>query len=146
MAYLIRQLTDNDFENLYVLHTSVYGKNIDKQHYKLKYATFYCALRNTGFIAFDNKKPIGFLGMIPCYFNLDEKKILASSYCDAITHPDYQSRGVFRDLMELVFETAKALYLLLRYRRHQLYVRATRHGFGRVHDYCIGARFGQTTF
>jgi hypothetical protein len=108
--YIIERLCAANIADLEKLHAAVYRKVTAPGLFFKKYNTAFTGLMHTGFIAYNNNNmPIAFYGVIPCYINIEGKKILAAQSADTMTHPKYRNKGLFVELANLTFQLCRSV-------------------------------------
>jgi GNAT superfamily N-acetyltransferase len=107
-AISIERLDQTNITNLPVLYHAVYGRENDTAFFTKKYKTVYAGVEYLGYIAYSkDRKPVAFLGAIPCELYYDEKIIAAAQLTDGMTDPAYRKHGVFVQLVEKITELCK---------------------------------------
>lgn len=101
------QLEEDRFKDVQYLIKAVFGKRVSIQHLKNKYKD-YLNLGYISTIAYDDKQPIGFYGVIPQEFFHSGQKIIVAQACDSSTLKDYQGKGVHFNLAKLSYEIMEA--------------------------------------
>lgn len=102
----IVRLNDSNIKFLSTLYENVYGNKKTENHYVLKYRSITGKQNKIGFFAFDNNVPVAFFGLIPTFLSMSGRIILAAQAVDAITHPNYRKKGLFKELASRAFELA----------------------------------------
>jgi hypothetical protein len=113
--YTIQRLSDDNLTDVEKLHTAVYGKLPPHNFFQMKYDTAFTGIKHIGFIAYNNQKlPIAFYAVIPCFIRFDDKNMLAAQSADTMTHPQYRSKGLFVELALQTFHLCRnsGIYLL----------------------------------
>ena len=104
-AYSIHRLSTANLCDLAKLYTAVYNRVSLPGYFERKYNTAYTNIEHTGFIAYNNQKlPIAFYGVIPCFMQCNGEQVLAAQSVDTMTHPDYRNKGLFVELASRTFE------------------------------------------
>lgn len=104
-GYYIERLSKTNIESLEKLYNAVYGKSHPEGYYAKKYDTSYTGVEHIGYIAFnENKNPIAYYGVIPCFIRNVDTLYLAAQSADTMTHPRYQFKGLFVQLANLTFD------------------------------------------
>jgi len=110
--YSICRLNRNNLADLAKLHAAVYGTLVD--HFPKKYDTAYTGVEDVGFIAYsDDKLPVAYFGVIPCFIEYGNMIILAAQAADAMTHPQHRYKGMFTELSNKTFDLCRELGILL---------------------------------
>jgi GNAT superfamily N-acetyltransferase len=92
------RLGDTNLEDALELYNSVFRKRASLDYLRRKYDTAYTGLKHITYLAYDGSTPVGFYGALPQVFTCDGSDFIGVHTCDSITHPQYQGRGVHRDL------------------------------------------------
>jgi hypothetical protein len=104
-GYHIERLSKANIASLDKLYNAVYGRPNAVDFYVKKYETSYTGVEHVGYIAFnENKNPIAFYGVIPCFIRNGDTLYLAAQSADTMTHPRYQFKGLFVQLANLTFD------------------------------------------
>lgn len=102
--YSIVRLNRSNLKDLAKLHSEVYT-SVDENHYLKKYDTAYTQVQFTGFIAYSiDDAPVAYYGVIPCFIQFENEKILAAQSADTMTHPTYRNKGLFVKLATHTFQ------------------------------------------
>lgn len=110
----ITRLNKDNLGDLALLHTAVYGKSPEKDHFHKKYNTAYTGLEYVGFIAYNaDKIPVAFYGVIPCFIEYNRERLLAAQSADTMTHPQHRFKGMFVDLSNKTFDLCRQLGIRL---------------------------------
>jgi hypothetical protein len=104
-GYHIERLSKDNLPALDKLYNALYGKYRGDGYYAKKYDTSYTGVQHIGYVAFnENKNPIAFYGVIPCFIRYGDTLYLAGQSADTMTHPKYQFKGLFVQLANLTFD------------------------------------------
>jgi hypothetical protein len=107
-GYHIERLSKVNIASLDKLYNAVYGRPNPVDFYVKKYETSYTGIEHVGYIAFnENKNPIAFYGVIPCFIRNGDTLYLAAQSADTMTHPKYQFKGLFVQLANLTFDLCR---------------------------------------
>ena len=107
-AYHIERLSKLNLESLNKLYHALYGRSFAADYFTKKYDTSYTGVENIGYIAFnENKNPIAYYGVIPCFIRHGTQLYLAAQSADTMTHPKYQFKGLFVQLANLTFDLCR---------------------------------------
>ena len=105
--YSIEQLSADNLNDLYRLFESVYGKKQQPGFFQKKYDSAYTGHSYTGYFAYaKDRTPVAFYGVISCFLQQGDKRILAAQSTDTMTHPGYRFKGMFIELSERCFQLA----------------------------------------
>src|SRR5687767_8548424 len=104
--YSIVRLNKANLKDVARLHSAVYTPVVD-DHYFKKYDTIYTGIENIGFIAYKADIPIAYYGVIPCFIEFGDQKILAAQSVDTMTHPKFRMKGMFMELSNKTFELCR---------------------------------------
>jgi hypothetical protein len=104
--YSIVRLNKANLKDLARLHSAVYAP-VPDDHYFKKYDTIYTGIENIGFIAYKDDTPIAYYGVIPCFIEFGDQKILAAQSADTMTHPEFRMKGMFMELADKTFELCR---------------------------------------
>lgn len=122
--YTVVRLCPGNLDDLSALHAVVYGRAPQREYYSRKYDTSFTGVSGVGFIAYsDNKTPIAYYGVIPCFVKYRGTKILAAQSADTMTHPGYRYKGMFVDLSKKCFDLCRQLgiYFIFGFPNQQSY-------------------------
>ncbi|MGZ3810193.1 MAG: GNAT family N-acetyltransferase [Mucilaginibacter sp.] len=104
-GYYIERLSMQNLGALDTLHKIVYSKHHAPDYFAKKYNTAYTGVEYIGYVAFnDERVPIAFYGVIPCFIRHNEQLYLAAQSADTMTHPKYRYKGLFVQLANLTFD------------------------------------------
>jgi hypothetical protein len=104
-GYHIERLSKDNLASLDKLYNAVFGRKNPVGFYGKKYDTAYTGVEYVGYIAFnENKNPIAYYGVIPCFIRNVDQLYLAAQSADTMTHPKYQFKGLFVQLANLTFD------------------------------------------
>ncbi len=108
LSYSIARLDSDNIADLAQLRSEVYGTAPGKDYFPRKYNTAYTGVEHIGFIAYDERRrPAAFYGVIPCFIQYGQTIILAAQSADAMTHPQYQHKGLFLRLVLMTYELCR---------------------------------------
>jgi hypothetical protein len=103
--YYIEQLDQERLKDLSVLHNAVYDRTPAPDFFERKYATAFTGKQYIGFIAYNNnKEPIGYYGVLPCFLRYNGEKLLAAQSGDTMTHPGFRFKGLFVELANRCYD------------------------------------------
>ncbi len=108
MNFTFERLSKANIHHLVPLYYSLYKKQLPVSYFEKKYDTNYLTESLFGYFAFNNGTAAGFTGMIPYELQYKGKTELAVQSLDSMTHPQYMKRGLFKTLMEKVYEDLNA--------------------------------------
>ncbi|MGC4100714.1 GNAT family N-acetyltransferase [Ferruginibacter sp.] len=111
--YSITRLSKDNLADIARLHQAVYGKAQPAGYFEKKYDTAYTGVSHVGFIAYSNEVPIAYYGVIPCFIQHGNKKMLAAQSADTMTHPGYRFKGMFVELSNITFDLCRQLGIQL---------------------------------
>lgn len=78
------------------------------EYFERKFDTAFSGCTYIGYFAYDSDNtPAAFCGVLPCYLNINGKKVLSAQIADLITHTNHQRKGLFITLFRHVTELAK---------------------------------------
>jgi len=104
-GYQVEKLCAGNMGDVEKLHTAVYGAKPAPNFFSAKYDTAFAGIRHVGFIAYtDQRAPIAFYAVIPCFIRFRDKVVLAAQSADTMTHPDFRNKGLFVNLADLTFQ------------------------------------------
>jgi len=107
--YTIERLTENNLSDIAKLYAAVYGTPSPKDLFVKKYDTAYTGKQYIGFMAYsDDRVPVGYYGVIPCFLQYDDTIILSAQSADTMTHPQYRYKGLFVELSNTTFDLCRA--------------------------------------
>jgi Acetyltransferase (GNAT) domain len=117
-AYSIVRLSLENISDLAALHADVYDSAPAGEalvtHYVNKYNTEYTGVSFAGFIAYNHQlQPVAYYGVVPCFIQQGEKKILAAQSADTMTHPKHRFKGMFVELSLMTFNLCRQLGIQL---------------------------------
>jgi len=105
--YTIERINDNNLHDVGLLHHAIYGSHLPKGYYHKKYGTAYTGATYTGFIAYNNRLPIAFYGVVPCFLQCGETRVLAAQSTDTMTHPEYRKKGLLTEVHRYVLNLSR---------------------------------------
>ena len=104
-GYYIERLSKENLCSVEKLYGALYGRSNPPGYFTKKYDTAYTGVEYIGYIAFNEQKnPIAYYGVIPCFIRHNETLYLAAQSADTMTHPKYQFKGLFVQLANLTFD------------------------------------------
>ena len=107
-VYNIERLSEENLAGMEKLYTAVYNRISPQDFFRKKYNTAFTGVEYAGFIAYNNQKiPVAFYGVIPCFLQVDGKVVLAAQSADTMTHPDYRNKGLFVELALLTYQLCR---------------------------------------
>ncbi|MDB5210563.1 MAG: hypothetical protein JWQ30_1390 [Sediminibacterium sp.] len=109
IGYSVERLTRDNLADVAKLYGAVYGKPAAKDLFIKKYATAYTGKQYIGFVAYNKDRvPVGYYGVIPCFLQCGDNKILSAQSADTMTHPQYRFKGLFVELSNITFDLCRA--------------------------------------
>src|SRR5688572_16270280 len=112
--YSITRLSKDNLADVGKLYTEVYGSAPGIEYFPKKYDTAYTGVENVGFIAYNTENmPVAFYGVIPCFIQYGNKRILAAQSADTMTHPRHRYKGMFVELSTMTFDLCRELGIFL---------------------------------
>jgi hypothetical protein len=112
--YSIVRLSKDNIKKLALLHSEVYGTDLNEDYFSRKYNTAYTGIEHTGFIACNKDNfPIAYYGVIPCLLKYGSEIIPAAQSADTMTHPNFRYKGMFTELSNITFDLCKQLEIKL---------------------------------
>src|SRR4029077_1085612 len=106
--YFIERMSNDNLEDLSLLHKEVYGAPRPEHYFYKKYDTAYTGVEYVGFIAYNRQNhPVAYYGVIPCFIQWKDEIILAAQSADTMTHPGYRNKGLFAELSGMTFDLCK---------------------------------------
>ncbi|WP_158797182.1 GNAT family N-acetyltransferase [Pedobacter sp. L105] len=107
VTYHEERLSAENIGDLITLHAAVYRRILPLDFFQRKYDTAYTGVSYIGFIAYNDRQPIAFYGVIPCLMSCNKRVTLSAQSADTMTHPDYRKKGLFVKLAEQTFELCR---------------------------------------
>ena len=99
MDYRIEKLSAENIHHLIPLYKAVFREKVSHKFLLKKYDTQSVGPEFVGFIAHTpNGTAVAYYGVIPCFFQLNGKKVIAAQSADTMTHPDHRKKGLFQKL------------------------------------------------
>lgn len=99
MDYRIEKLSAENIRHLIPLYKTVFHETVSQKFLLKKYDTRSIGPEFVGFIAYTpHGKAVAYYGVIPCFFQLNGKKVIAAQSADTMTHPDHRKKGLFQNL------------------------------------------------
>ncbi len=112
--YMVVRLNKNNLKDLANLYSEVYNSQRPVDYFSKKYDTAYTGVEYVGYIAYNNNKlPVAYYGVIPCYIQWEKDRILAAQSADTMTHPKHRFKGMFVDLSNKTFDLCRELRIRL---------------------------------
>ncbi len=102
--YFVERLSSERLHHLEQLYEAVYKRKASHNFFGIKYNTAYTGQKYLGFIAYRDKIPIAYYGVVPCFLQCEDKKILAAQSADTMTHPEFRQKGIFVELAKMTFD------------------------------------------
>ena len=103
--YRIERLSNDNIHDLIPLFLATFNKKISPEFITQKFNTCFTNFSNIGFIAYcSNNQAIAFYGVLPCYANINGKKMLVAQSGDTMTHPKHRRSKLFVQLAEQTFK------------------------------------------
>ena len=107
--YSIERLGKDNLADIAKLYKAVYGRAAAPGLFIKKYDTAYTGRQWLGFIAYSKDHvPVGYYGVIPCFLQHGDNKILSAQSADTMTHPQYRFKGLFVELSKMTFDLCRA--------------------------------------
>jgi len=108
VEYRIEKLSAQNIHHLVPLYQAAFDQSVSLQFLLKKYNTRPFGVEFIGFIAFaSNGIAAAYYGVIPCFFKLDGKTVLAAQSADTMTHPDHRKQGLFQRLAAKTYDLAR---------------------------------------
>ena len=108
--FTIERLSKERLKDVESIYEAVYYKKPVANYFPIKYNTAYTGAEYVGYVAYDrDNTPVGYYGVIPCFLELENKKILAAQSADTMTHPAFRKKGMFVTLANMTFELCKTI-------------------------------------
>jgi hypothetical protein len=105
--YYIERFDISRIKDIEELFVAVYKKKSAENYFSKKYDTAYTGVSYIGYMAYKEKTPIAFYGVIPCFIQYGNEIILAAQSADTMTHPEYRGKGLFISLAKKCYELCK---------------------------------------
>ena len=106
--YKIQRISDTNYNSIKTLYLRCFNINESLENIQNKYETKSFGLKNTGFLAFDEKEnPAAYYGVFPIRINYMGKDYLAAQSGDTMTDPDHRGKGLFIQLATETYNFAK---------------------------------------
>ena len=105
--YSIVRFSEENIHDLEKLYTAVYNRRSAPFYFAKKYDTAYTGASYIGYIAYKEKMPIAFYGVIPCFIKYENRLILAAQSADTMTHPEHRYKNLFFNLSNMCFDLSK---------------------------------------
>jgi Acetyltransferase (GNAT) domain len=97
--YRIEKLSAENIRDLIPLYKAVFYEKVSHKFLLKKYDTRLVGPEFVGFIAYTpNGMAVAYYGVIPCFFRLNGKKVIAAQSTDTMTHPHHRKKGLFQNL------------------------------------------------
>ena len=97
-------------EKLLNLFRASFGYNISVEHWDWKHLQNPLAFSDPEVIvAVDGGKIVGARPFLPAEMWLGGEKIKTAQHCDTMVHPDYQGKGIFNRMGQLLSGTSKIM-------------------------------------
>lgn len=110
MEYRIERLSRENIRHLVPLYADVFHRSVSLAFLLAKYNTQSVGVEFVGYVAFtEDNNPAGYYGVIPCYFQLQERVIVAAQSADTMTHPQHRKKGLFQLLATHTYDLARKL-------------------------------------
>jgi hypothetical protein len=108
--YRIEKLSAKNIHDLIPLFKTVFHEKVTPKFLLKKYDTRSVGPEFVGFIAYSpQEKAVAYYGVIPCFFQLNGKKVVAAQSADTMTHPDHRKKGLFQNLALKTYALAAEL-------------------------------------
>lgn len=112
--YSITRLNKSNLKDLARLHSEVYSNAVTCNYFSKKYDTAYTGVENVGFIAYNQGSlPVAYYGVIPCFIQFGNERMLAAQSADTMTHPKHRYKGMFMELSKMTFFLCRELGIRL---------------------------------
>lgn len=99
MDYRIEKLSAETIRHLVPLYKAAFHQKVSYKFLLKKYDTRSVGPEFIGFIAYTSEGlAVAFYGVIPCFFQLNGKKVIAAQSADTMTHPQHRKKGLFQNL------------------------------------------------
>jgi len=99
VSYRIEKLSAENIRDLIPLYKEVFNEKVSQKFLLKKYDTRSVGPEFVGFIAYTpNGMAVAYYGVIPCFFQLNGKKVIAAQSADTMTHPHHRKKGLFQNL------------------------------------------------
>lgn len=106
--YYIERLSCEALTDVARLHHAVYTKEMPLSFFINKYDTAFTGVEYVGYVAYSPEGiPVAYYGVIPCFLQDGNKKILAAQSADTMTHPQYRFKGLFVELSHMTFDLCR---------------------------------------
>ena len=106
--YSIERLTAERLKDVEQLYKEVYGREAPMNYFRIKYDTAYTGHEYMGFVAYNNERiPVAYYGVIPCFLQCGNEKIIAAQSADTMTHPKFRYKGMFVELSNITFDLCR---------------------------------------
>ena len=107
LTYRVEHMQDKHLPALQKLFYELFRKKHSSEYLKAKYDVRYLGMEHASFIAMNGDTAISFYGMIPMPARYQGQSTLTAEACDYMTLPEFQSRGLHRELSGRSMELAK---------------------------------------
>jgi len=108
--YSVERLTAENLKDVEQLYEAVYERSASPGYFTTKYNTAYTGLDYVGYVAYNNDRiPVAYYGVIPCFLQHGNEKIIAAQSADTMTHPTFRYKGMFVELSNITFDLCRQL-------------------------------------
>ncbi len=108
--YSVERLTAERLKDVEQLYEAVYGRSASPGYFTTKYNTAYTGLEYVGFVAYNKDRiPVAYYGVIPCFLQNGNERIIAAQSADTMTHPKFRYKGMFVELSNITFDLCRRL-------------------------------------
>lgn len=113
--YVIKRLSEEDFDQVTVLFNTVFNKDTSKEALISKYSTDFSGFIFICFGAFFKNKLVSFYGSLPHFCKIKGQTHLVAQSSDAMTDPAHLRKGLFLELAKKNFAFCKDVGVKLIY-------------------------------
>lgn len=108
--YRFEKITDDNIPSLHSLAKDAFGVDFPSDYFQKKFATTWCGIKNTGYIALDESgRAVGYYGMYPCIIHDQGQDFLSAQVGDTMTHSKHRGKGLFKILATKTYALGKEL-------------------------------------
>lgn len=142
------EVSDNDIHSIYELFEEVFHKRRSLKSFKAQFSN-----TSLGYsfhaIAKDNGKIIGHNVYVPFKYLVKDRSFLACLSLDAMIHPDYRGKGVYRKLLQVCEDLAVKYGCVLRFgfpndNSYPVQIKGFNYNdVGRLNIYCLPIDIGK---
>ena len=103
--YRVERLNKARLHDVATLHRLIYNSRLPNNYFLKKYDTAFTGVECIGFIAYNSDNhPIAYYGVIPCFIQWNDERILSAQSADTMTHPEYRHKGLFVRLAKCTYD------------------------------------------